>query len=188
MHLYFVFVHAFKIIMYGNVFLISIFLHQDSRTWCVLLFFLFFIFFVKFLFVCMIKLWQCTLVLLFSRLLRVLFVCLFVFVYLHRALRTPSCFNCLHLQHHPFLLHFNLSVNEILHWRLSNEILAPKLWLQCNVSFVSIMVMKNLLTRNDTTNKPQISSIGHHHITLFFMCNIMKHNILKLGCNTKIYH
>jgi hypothetical protein len=163
-------------------------LHQDSRTWCVLLFFLFFIFFVKFLFVCMIKLWQCTLVLLFSRLLRVLFVCLFVFVYLHRALRTPSCFNCLHLQHHPFLLHFNLSVNEILHWRLSNEILAPKLWLQCNVSFVSIMVMKNLLTRNDTTNKPQISSIGHHHITLFFMCNIMKHNILKLGCNTKIYH
>jgi len=38
--------------MYGNVFLIPIFLHQDSRTWCVLLFFLFIYLFCKF-FVCL---------------------------------------------------------------------------------------------------------------------------------------
>jgi hypothetical protein len=59
-----------------SAFLIFIFLHQDSRTWFVLLFFVF-------LFLCvlvyMISLWQCTLVLLFSRFLKVLFVCFCLF-------------------------------------------------------------------------------------------------------------
>ncbi len=75
-----------------------------------------------------------------------------------------------------------------MHWRLLNKILAQKLWFWCDVSFVCIMVVKNLLAKNGTANKPQISSTRHHHITMLFMCNIMKHNIFKLGCNIEIYH
>jgi hypothetical protein len=110
-----IFVHAFKIIMYGSVFLISIFLHQDSKMWCVLLFFVFFSFFW-----CLFAWSNCGSVLLFFCFQDCWgFFFKFIFVYLHWALRTPSCFNCLHLQHRPILLHFNLAMNEILPWRLS---------------------------------------------------------------------
>lgn len=77
MHLYFVFLYMhLKLLCMGCV-LESIFLHQDSRTWCFLLFFVFFVFCV-----CLFtwsSLWQCALVLLLSRLLRVLFVCFCLF-------------------------------------------------------------------------------------------------------------